>query len=88
MILNFLQSRNPPVLPCLHRKPHLKLVDASGKPSAFADDLEALRGFGDKNKETLGELLFHFFRRYAHEVDYERYVISVREGRLISKDAK
>ncbi len=88
MILNFLQTRNPPVLPCLHRKPHLRLVDASGKPSAFADDLEALRGFGEKNTETLGELLFHFFRRYAHEVDYERYVISVREGRLISKEAK
>lgn len=88
MILNFLQTRNPPVLPCLHRKPHLRLSDAAGKPSAFADDLEALRGFGDKNKETLGELLFHFFRRYAHEVDYERYVVSVREGRLISKEAK
>lgn len=88
MILNFLQTRNPPVLPCLHRKPHLRLVDAGGTLSAFADDLESLRGFGEKNKETLGELLFHFFRRYAHEVDYERYVISVREGRLISKDAK
>lgn len=40
------------------------------------------------NKETLGELLFHFFRRYAHEIDYEKNVISVREGRLISKEAK
>lgn len=88
MILNFLQARNPPVLPCLHRKPHLRLLDVNGKPSAFADDLGALRGFGEKNKETLGELLFHFFRRYAHEVDYERYVISVREGRLISKETK
>ena len=88
MILNFLQTRNPPVLPCLHRKPHLKLSDAMGKPSAFADNLEVLRGYGEKNKETLGELLFHFFRRYAHEVDYERYVVSVREGRLISKEAK
>lgn len=88
MILNFLQTRNPPVLPCLHRKPHLRLADSAGKPSAFADDLEALRGFGEKNTETLGELLFHFFRRYAHEVDYERYVVSVREGRLISKEAK
>lgn len=88
MILNFLQTRNPPVLPCLHRKPHLRLSDATGKPSTFADNLEALRGFGEKNKETLGELLFHFFRRYAHEVDYERFVVSVREGRLISKEAK
>ena len=88
MILNFLQTRNPPVLPCLHRRPHQKLVGADGKPSAFADDVVSLSAFGDKNKETLGELLFHFFRKYAHELDYETYVISIREGALISKEAK
>lgn len=88
MILNFLQTRNPPVLPCLHRRPHQRLIDADGKLSSFADDLNSLRGFGQKNKETLGELLFHFFRRYAYEIDYEKNVVSVREGHLISKEAK
>lgn len=88
MILNFLQTRNPPVLPCLHKRPHQKLVDSNGKLSSFADDVISLRGFGEKNKESLGELLFHFFRRFGHEIDYERNVISVREGRLISKEAK
>ncbi|KAL8994618.1 MAG: hypothetical protein Q9169_005462 [Polycauliona sp. 2 TL-2023] len=88
MILNFLQTRNPPVLPCLHKRPHQRLLGADGKPSAFADDLSTLRGWGKKNKETLGELLFHFFRRYAYELDYEKNVVSVREGTLISKEAK
>ncbi|KAL9580371.1 MAG: hypothetical protein Q9212_004538 [Teloschistes hypoglaucus] len=88
MILNFLQTRNPPVLPCLHKRPHQRTVDADGRPSAFADDLTSLRGSGLKNKETLGELLFHFFRRYAYEIDYEKSVVSVREGQLISKEAK
>lgn len=87
MILNFLQTRNPPVLPCLHQQPQ-RLVDSEGKPSSFADDITALRGSGKKNKETLGELLFHFFRRYGHELDYEKNVLSVREGRLISKAGK
>ncbi|KAI4168462.1 MAG: hypothetical protein LQ348_007485 [Seirophora lacunosa] len=88
MILNFLQTRNPPVLPCLHKRPHQRLPCPDGKLSAFADDLSSLRGFGQKNKETLGELLFHFFRRYAYEIDYEKNVLSVREGQLISKEAK
>ncbi|KAL8770552.1 MAG: hypothetical protein Q9209_003808 [Squamulea sp. 1 TL-2023] len=88
MILNFLQTRNPPVLPCLHKRPHQCLVGTDGKPSAFADDINTLREFGQKNKETIGELLFHFFRRYAYELDYEKNVISVREGTLISKEAK
>ena len=88
MILNFLQTRNPPVLPCLHNRPHQKLIGPDGKPSAFADDVVTLRTFGQKNKETLGELLFHFFRRYAHELDYEKYVISIRTGALISKEEK
>ena len=88
MILNFLQTRNPPVLPCLHQRPHQRLMGSDGKLSAFADNVAELRTFGQKNKETYGELLFHFFRRYAHELDYEKYVISIREGMLISKEAK
>ena len=88
MILNFLQTRNPPILPSLHKRPHQRRVNVDGKLSSFADDLDSLRDFGRSNQETLGDLLFHFFRRYGHEIDYERNVISVREGGLISKQEK
>ena len=88
MILSFLQTRNPPILPSLHKRPHQRCQNAKGQLSPFADDLNTLRGFGHSNKETMGELLFHFFRRYGHEIDYERNVISVREGGLISKVEK
>lgn len=88
MILNFLQTRNPPVLPCLHKRPDQRLRNSEGKLPQFADDVPSLRGLGEKNKETLGELLFHFFRLYAHELDYEKNVLSVREGQLISKETK
>ena len=86
MIINFLQTRNPPILPSLHKKP--RHVNADGTTASFADDLKSLESFGKENKETLGELLFHFYRRYGHEIDYERYIVSVREGQLISKQAK
>ncbi|KAA6411255.1 MAG: hypothetical protein FRX48_04535 [Lasallia pustulata] len=88
MIINFLQTRNPPVLPVLHKRPHQRKVSSDGTSAAFADDIDSLRGFGQNNEETIGELLFHFFRRYGHEIDYEKNVVSVREGRLISKEEK
>ena len=88
MILHFLQTRNPPILPSLHGKARSSSPLIDGKYAAFNDNVESLRGFGKANKETLGDLLFQFFRRYAHDIDYEKYVISVREGRLISKEAK
>ncbi len=85
MIINFLQTRKPPILPALHQRPHLKLPSQDGQETTFADDVNALRGYGKENKETLGELLFQFFRFYGHEIDYDKSVISVRNGRLTSK---
>ncbi|PVI05027.1 hypothetical protein DM02DRAFT_517753 [Periconia macrospinosa] len=90
MILNFLQTRDPPIIPSLHKHPHKAAADpATGKPkSDFADDLSQLVGFGEKNKESLGQLLFHFFRRYGYEIDYEKSVVSVREGCLLPRETK
>lgn len=88
MILNFLQTRSPPILPSLHNKPHQRKADVNGIIPPFDDDAEKYRGYGRHNKESISELLFNFFRRYAHDLDYERDVISVREGRLLSKEAK
>ena len=86
MIINFLQTRTPKILPILQQPPHLS-ADNKYK-GAFYDDLKSLEGFGQYNEETLGELLWGFFRRYGHEINYEREVISVRVGGLISKHDK
>ncbi|KAI1080082.1 hypothetical protein F5B20DRAFT_113692 [Whalleya microplaca] len=88
MIIAFLQLRQPPVLPALHQRPHQKLPRKDGERAAFADDLNKLRGFGDKNKSTLGELLFQFFRFFAHEFDYSTHVLSLRLGKVITKKDK
>lgn len=88
MILNFLQTRDPPILPALHQWPHETYTASDGSESGFNDDLEALRGFGKANVETPVQLLFHFFRKYGHEVDYEKSVISVRHGKLLQRSEK
>lgn len=90
LIINFLQTRSPPVLPSLQQRAiKAQKLRGNEEPSpSFDDDLETLKGFGSANKSTLGELLFQFFRYYGHEVDYEKNVFSVREGTLISKEEK
>ncbi|KAH9867918.1 hypothetical protein IAQ61_007223 [Plenodomus lingam] len=90
LILNFLQTQDPPILPVLHELPHRQIDKSTGQPSlsSFADDVEKLRGFGAKNKQSLGNLLFHFFRAYGHEVDYEKEAISVRQGKRIKREEK
>lgn len=87
MIINFLQTRPNAILPNLHDKQHLKQAGGNND-SSFADDLDALASFGDRNRETIGDLLFAFFRFYAYEFDYENLVISVRHGTQISKKGK
>lgn len=75
------------MLPSLHQLPH-KLPKADGTTSDFADNVKKLKGFGNKNKSSEAELLFQFFRFYAHEFDYDKYVLSVRQGKLVTKTEK
>ncbi|KAL1627364.1 hypothetical protein SLS54_002289 [Diplodia seriata] len=88
MVLNFLQTRSPPVLPSLHQMPFEKHLTDTGEESSFFDDLEQIRDFGKDNKESLGQLLFQFFRLYGHDFDYERDVVSVRNGRFLTRKEK
>ncbi|KFA63043.1 hypothetical protein S40285_06390 [Stachybotrys chlorohalonatus IBT 40285] len=87
LIIAFLQLRNPPVLPALHQLPY-KIHKADGTTGEFADNLKKLKGFGSKNKSSEADLLFQFFRFYAHEFDYDKQVLSVRLGKLVTKTEK
>ncbi|KAF9154612.1 hypothetical protein BG015_000447 [Linnemannia schmuckeri] len=91
IVINFLQMRSPPILPVLHKLPHTLSDDnqvINGNNTSFCDDIESLEGFGFPNKETLGGLLYAFFRRFAIEFDYDNHVISVREGCYLTKESK
>ena len=85
MALNFLQTRDPPILPTLQQQPNLHSRYVAGVNVSFDRSTEAYQDFGSRNKSSLGELVFHFFRYYAHELDFEQNVVSVRLGRCLSK---
>ncbi|KND89190.1 Poly(A) RNA polymerase cid13 [Tolypocladium ophioglossoides CBS 100239] len=87
LIIAFLQLRSPAVLPALHQLPY-KMPKTDGGVSDFADNLKKIKGFGNKNKSTVPDLLFQFFRFYAHEFDYDKHVLSVRQGKLVTKVEK
>jgi hypothetical protein len=88
MIINFLQTRDPPVLPSLQQAPGLQDRFMSGLNVAFDKKTATYQAFGSRNKTSLGMLLFQFFRYYGHEVDFETSVMSVRAGRVIAKSEK
>jgi len=66
MVINFLQMRSPPILPSLHNMSHDLSPDnqvINGNNTSFFSDLSQLEGFGLANKESLGGLLYAFFRK-------------------------
>ncbi|RKP10046.1 hypothetical protein THASP1DRAFT_6980, partial [Thamnocephalis sphaerospora] len=84
MVIFYLQTRSPPILPVLQqfKRPE------NAKPGYFYEDVTQLTGFGYANHESLGALLYGFFKYYALTFDYEHDVVSVRLGRCLSKEEK
>ena len=88
MVISFLQTRRPSILPSLQQFPETERSEVDDAQPRFTDDVERLRGCGVANQDSLGKLLFGFFRHYGYEMDYQDCVISVREGRVLSRKEK
>ncbi|OMJ22307.1 Poly(A) RNA polymerase cid11 [Smittium culicis] len=93
LALSFLQMRNPPILPTLHpsENPYVDptLDYRTQKPNLeFNHNLSKLIGYGTQNKESIGELLFEFFKHFGTEFDYLNNVVSLRHGRYLDKKEK
>ena len=54
----------------------------------FFDDVPQLRGYGQHNTETIRELLASFFEYWAWGHNYNKSVISIRTGSLLTKAQK
>jgi len=92
MVLHFLQTRNPPVLPVLQHMTapgeERNRVEVEGHDVYFYKNIETLKEFGSQNTSTLGELITGFFRLYAEEFDWNENVVSMRTGRYLTKAEK
>ncbi|KAJ1978298.1 hypothetical protein H4R34_003250, partial [Dimargaris verticillata] len=93
LLFSFLQRRSPPVLPVLHPSGpvwNARMADYESfvLSTQFDDDIAQLIGYGTRNTETLGRLLYEFFRTFAYDFDYRNAVVSLRHGRLLAKSEK
>lgn len=101
LVISFLQSRSPPILPCLQELSNGKqVIDGTelgddmddvmvdGFNCKYYNDMSKLIGFGSKNKESLGALVFHFFQTYAREFSFMNEVVSIRNGSPVQKTSK
>lgn len=88
MCIHFLQQRKPPVLPCLQEMEPTYRVTVGDIKCAYFDRVDRLKGFGQKNKETLADLVTLFFEYWAFRHDYSHTVISIRTGNFLSKVEK
>jgi len=88
MCIHFLQQRRPPILPCLQEMEATYQVMIGKIECAYYDQVDKLKNYGARNKETLGQLLSAFFYYWAFHHEYANSVISVRTGGLLSKNEK
>ncbi|KAK3153518.1 hypothetical protein QOZ80_2BG0175770 [Eleusine coracana subsp. coracana] len=86
MCIHFLQLRR--ILPCLQEMEATYYVTVDENNCAYFDEVDKLNNYGAHNKDTVSRLLWAFFHYWAYEHDYTRDVISIRTGRIISKERK
>ncbi|KAF9428037.1 hypothetical protein BGZ76_002077 [Entomortierella beljakovae] len=85
MLITFLQTENPPILPKLQQTPLpgdrcMKDTIIQGIDCSFDRDWEYYSGYGAKNTKSASELLVDFCRFFGYVFDYETKEVNARIG--------
>lgn len=66
--------------------------DCQGFNRYFFEDIPSLSHYWqptpESQRQSIGELLYEFFRYYASEFRYANHVVSIRSGGLLTKESK
>ena len=88
VMIQALQTTSPPVAPNIQTgKDRTRLkVDGTEYDLTMAEEPQTL--LKETNSQSLGELMIHFFRQMALERPWDKHVISVRNGRPMTRKVK
>ncbi|KAM8866789.1 poly(A) RNA polymerase GLD2 isoform 1-T2 [Synchiropus picturatus] len=84
MVLNFLQTRQTPVIPSLQRD-HPQCFNPNMPIDGVPEAADKVPRYLSGNKACLGELFLGFLKYYATEFRWDKQVISVREACVFDK---
>lgn len=88
MCVFHLQHQPRPILPALQTLQPTIVQTIDDFDCSFCDDQSTLSNFRASNTDSLADLCLSFFRYWAWEFDYGRDAVSIRLGKVISKQSK
>ena len=86
--INFLQCMDIPILPNLSKQDGSRIVTIQGKQyDVSMDSCETVK-LPKVNEKSVAEILVDFFAFLANNWPWNKFVVSVREGKMITREKK
>lgn len=85
MVIHYLQVVEPPVLPCLQKMVPQRYEIKGDLEEEINKRRQIPVKWHSKNQNTLKQLMKGLFRYFGYVLDYDQFIISVREGKVLNR---